>query len=301
MRQKPFSKETNGFDWFYFVHPDELEIQQMANEFQLNDFYVQDILQAEHLPKVESISDGDSTFIIARVLDPDWKGKEFTNIPEFTRKLAIFHYEDKVLSIQRTKFDWMSQYVDKPKSKAQNSFQLVCALLKMSFRSFEPLLIHLASDMDFYEQKLFENARFPPFAKSLYNLRRKCSILKRLFVLSSEIIDFLEERENEEPQARDSIDMFQRISNQIEDLNERAVGLINMQISISGQRSNEVMRFLAIYSAFFMPLTFLVGIYGMNFNKMPELSWDWGYYLCWVLMLGIAGFHFWWFRRKKWL
>jgi magnesium transporter len=61
------------------------------------------------------------------------------------------------------------------------------------------------------------------------------------------------------------------------------------------------MRFLTLYSAFFMPLTFLVGIYGMNFRWMPELDWTWGYLACWVLMLGIAGFHWWWFRRKKWL
>jgi magnesium transporter len=61
------------------------------------------------------------------------------------------------------------------------------------------------------------------------------------------------------------------------------------------------MRFLTVYSAFFMPLTFLVGIYGMNFKNMPELESSIGYPGVWVLMLLVTGLHLWWFRRKRWL
>ena len=61
------------------------------------------------------------------------------------------------------------------------------------------------------------------------------------------------------------------------------------------------MRFLTIYSAFFMPLTFIVGVYGMNFSNMPEIVWEWGYVVCWVLMLILSVIHFIWFRNKKWL
>lgn len=301
MKTHLFKKEIHGFDWFNFLEPTDAELEQFSADFQILPLYIQDVMQAEHLPKVE-IGDGvNNTFIIARVLDPDVPSRDFNGIAGFTRKLAIFYQEDRVVTIQRTKLDWMETYMQKQKMQPHNAFQLVCALLKMSFRSFEPLISQLSTDMDFFEQKLFENDRFPPFAKSLYSLRRKASLMKRLFFISQELTEFMEETAISEPLAQDSIDMYNRVSAQLEDLNERSAGLINMNLSISSQRSNEVMRFLTIYSAFFMPLTFLVGIYGMNFDVMPELNWRWGYYLCWALMAGIALFHFWWFRRKRWL
>lgn len=301
MLRQPFQKGTQGFDWYYFLSPDEAEIRELAQRFQLNDLYIQDILQAEHLPKVEPVGDGNDTFIIIRVLDPELQGRDFTSIPDFTRKLTLFLRENTLISVQRASFDWLDAFIQKPKNPPGNVSQLVCLLLKQGFRSFEPLLTSLSSDLDFFEQKLFENHRFPPFAKSLYNLRRKSTLIKRLFSLSGELVEFLEEKEKDEPLARDAVDMFQRLSTQVDDIHERAAALINMNLSINSQRSNEVMRFLTIYSAFFMPLTFLVGVYGMNFSMMPELSWRWGYYACWGLMLGLAGFHFWWFRRKRWL
>jgi magnesium transporter len=95
--------------------------------------------------------------------------------------------------------------------------------------------------------------------------------------------------------------MFQRINTLAEDVNERAASLINLNLAISGQRNNDVMRFLTVYSAFFLPLTFLVGIYGMNFEFMPELKHPMGYAATWILILLTTGFHLWWFRRKKWL
>jgi magnesium transporter len=222
---------------------------------------------------------------------------------EATRKIAIFFKEDQVITIERGTFNWLEEMTSKAggDNSYSSAFQLVCRLLKQSFRSFEPLILRLGSDLDFYEGKLFDNEKFPPFAKSLYAIRRKAAILKRLFTVSTVLLDFLEDHAKSDPIAQDAIDMYRRIETMIEDINERSVSLINLNLSVSSQRSNEVMRFLTIYSAFFMPLTFLVGVYGMNFQFMPEINWRWGYAFCWFLMIGMAGFHFWWFRRKNWL
>jgi magnesium transporter len=265
--------------------------------------YIQDILQSEHLPKVEQVGNENCYFLIARVLDQDLGGKDFKLMHEATRKLAIFFKEDQVITIERGTFSWLEEMTSKAggDNSYSSAFQLVCRLLKQSFRSFEPLILRLGSDLDFYEGKLFDNEKFPPFAKSLYAIRRKAAILKRLFTVSTVLLDFLEDHAKSDPIAQDAIDMYRRIETMIEDVNERSVSLINLNLSVSSQRSNEVMRFLTIYSAFFMPLTFLVGVYGMNFQFMPEINWRWGYAFCWFLMIGMAGFHFWWFRRKNWL
>jgi len=298
-----FTKKERTFDWINLFQPSEDELKTMAETLNISQMYIQDILQTEHLPKVEQVGNQNCYFLISRVLDPDLKGKDFKLMHEATRKIAIFLTDKQVITIERGTFNWLEEMMGKAGNDISysTSFQLVCRLLKHSFKSFEPLILRLGSDLDFYEGKLFENEKFPPFAKSLYNIRRKAAILKRLFTVSSILPDFMEDNTKSDPVAQDAIDMYRRIETMIEDVNERSVSLINLNLSVSSQRSNEVMRFLTIYSAFFMPLTFLVGIYGMNFKFMPELDWRYGYAFCWLLMIGMAGFHFLWFKRKNWL
>ena len=80
---------------------------------------------------------------------------------------------------------------------------------------------------------------------------------------------------------------------------ENANSLLNTYHSVNSQKSNDVMKLLTIFSAFFLPLTFVAGIYGMNFDHMPELRWDIGYYLTLSVMLVIVIVIFVWFKRKK--
>jgi magnesium transporter len=84
-------------------------------------------------------------------------------------------------------------------------------------------------------------------------------------------------------------------------MSENANHLLNIYFNISSQRTNETMRVLTIFSVFFMPLTFIVGIYGMNFHNMPELGWKWGYPLTLATMAVVTIIIYLWFRRKKWL
>jgi magnesium transporter len=70
-------------------------------------------------------------------------------------------------------------------------------------------------------------------------------------------------------------------------------------LSISDQKNNEVVRLLTIFSAFFLPLTFIAGVYGMNFKFMPELNWEWGYYFSILLMTAVVIVIYIWFRRKR--
>ena len=297
-----FNNGERSFEWINFFQPSGEELRLLAENLNILPIYIQDVLQTEHLPKVEQIGSGNCYFLIARVLDPDLGGKNFKKQHEATRKLAIFFKDNQVITIERGTFNWMEEMTSKAKTDLSysNSFQLVCKLLKQTFKSYDPLILRLGADLDFYESKLFDTEKFPPFARSLYNIRRKAAILKRLFTVSITLKDFLSDYANADPVAQDAIDMFKRIENKIEDLNERSVSLINLNLSVASQRNNEVMRFLTIYSAFFMPLTFFVGIYGMNFDYMPELNWRWGYGFCWVIMIGLAGFHFWWFKKKNW-
>ncbi len=72
-------------------------------------------------------------------------------------------------------------------------------------------------------------------------------------------------------------------------------------MSLASQKTNEVMRVLTVFSVFFMPLTFIVGVYGMNFEFMPELKYPFAYWIVWAAMILITIGVFFWFRKKRWL
>jgi magnesium transporter len=76
---------------------------------------------------------------------------------------------------------------------------------------------------------------------------------------------------------------------------------VQLAISVASQRTNEVIRVLTIFSVFFMPLTFIVGIYGMNFRTMPEIEWVWGYPFAWGIMISVTLAIGLWFKRRGWL
>jgi magnesium transporter len=303
MRSHIFNSSDRNFDWIDIQSPDEGELENLASELKIPSLYIQDVLQAEHLPKTESFGDDESFFLIARALDPENTSLEFKSIREISNKIAIYYSEGRVISLHRRKFPWLDELIKKSASfpPETTALQLVSKILKHSFRSFEPALLDLISDIEFFESKLLESDKVSSLARSLYALKRKASVMKQLFTASGPLREFLADEAGNEPIARDALDMFDRINSLGEEANDRAASLINLNLTIAGQRSNDVMRFLTVYSAFFMPLTFLVGVYGMNFRVMPELESPFGYPAVWLLMLLITGIHLWWFRRKRWL
>jgi magnesium transporter len=127
-------------------------------------------------------------------------------------------------------------------------------------------------------------------------------VLRKLTNLSKEIIEKITENATKKsPFMQDLKDYYTKLDTQIEAAYDSISSLMNMYISLSSQRTNEVMRTLTVFTAFFLPLTFIVGVYGMNFKYMPELDKHWGYPgvigLMLVMTIGVAA----WFKRKGWL
>ena len=87
----------------------------------------------------------------------------------------------------------------------------------------------------------------------------------------------------------------------IETFRDVLSGLQDLYLSTVSNRMNEVMKVLTIMATIFIPLTFIAGIYGMNFEYMPELKWPWAYPVLWILLIAIFVFMIFWFKRKKWL
>ena len=288
-----------GFVWIDVVNTTREELQQIAAEYALHPASVTDALQPDHLPKFEKIEE--VAFIITRFWAPD--DKESDTIQELTNKIAIFYTRKLVITIHREPIVFM----DKLKAelidthKCHSAFLLLNRLIRATLFSFDEPAHLLSKEIEFYETQVFLAAKTPHILKGMYHLRRKLDVTKRLLLLSKDILEHIDDPARPDPETRDTTDLFVRLATMYDTMFENSNQLLNIYFSLSSHRVNEVMRVLTIFSVFFLPLTFIAGIYGMNFDFMPELHWKMGYPGVMIFMgLVTVGIYVW-FRRKGWL
>jgi magnesium transporter len=124
---------------------------------------------------------------------------------------------------------------------------------------------------------------------------------KKLLLFSQEAVSSIKLPDSESDDLQDTRDLHLKLLNIYDQIHEDVSNLVNFYLSISAQKTNDVIKVLTIFSVFFMPLTFVAGIYGMNFDYMPELRERWGYPALLGFMMLLSGLIYVWFRRKKWL
>ncbi len=292
------SLSDNGFDWLDITDPASEELMQIAQKYELHQALVNDCLQPGHLPKYERMDK--YSFIIFRV-HTDNNVPEADIVQELTHKIAIFYSEKFLLTIHRTKqvvIDHLIEHIQA--NGCKQTSELLNLLISNCLSTYQEPLNYLSKSVDFYEETIFLKPKKIPLLKGLYYLKRRTDLIRRLLMLSYEIIDFLDS-ETGNVNTRDIRDQFVKFQSMFDAISENIRQLLAIYFSVSSQRTNETMRILTIFSVFFMPLTFIVGIYGMNFDFMPELKWKLGYPFVMALMAVVTLLIYLWFRRKKWL
>ena len=153
--------------------------------------------------------------------------------------------------------------------------------------------------MDQFEEDIFLNNGNRFSVENLYFAKTKARACKKVIQLTQTVLNNFIVHSKNQTQLQDVKESASSLLLQFEDFLEEANSLLNTYLSSTSQKTNEVMKLLTIFSAFFLPLTFLVGVYGMNFKFMPELGWEYGYFLTWGAMFGISTLIFFWFKRRK--
>lgn len=291
---------TAGWEWIDLENPNEEELQEVAAQYGLHRTSVIDSLQPEHLPKYEAI--GDTAFMIARIYDTK-AHQEADTIQELTNKIAIFFSQKYIITIHRYAKGLIRETQEKYTGTglANTPADLLLRLIKAVLRTYEDPARHLAEELDYYEEKTFLNQRMPPLTKGLYHLKRKATVCRRVLRLSEGILSNFQLGGFQSTAVQDLKDLYVHLETQFDEVNDGTNNLINTYLSLSSQRTNEVMRVLTIFSAFFLPLTFIVGVYGMNFEFMPELNKAYGYPAVLAAMGVVTLAIYMWFRRKGWL
>jgi magnesium transporter len=183
---------------------------------------------------------------------------------------------------------------------------LAYSLLDSIVDNYFIILEKLGEKIEFLEEKLVTHPT-PETLQTIHHLKREMIFLRKAVWPLREVVNGLERgessliKESTRVYLRDVYDHSIQVIDTIETLRDMVSGMLDIFLSSISNRLNSVMKVLTIIATIFMPLTFLAGIYGMNFRYMPELEWRWGYPFIWLIMVGIGVFMLLYFKKKKWL
>lgn len=294
------TKSDKGYEWIDLVAPGKDELQTIAGKYQLHDASLNDSLQPDHLPKFEHLKG--YIFIILRFYTED-KDAEADTVQELTDKIAIFISKEFIVTIHRNELQPLQQINEEyiKQGECKNTSHVLNEIVKACLLTFEVPARKLTRAIEYYEEHIFLKHRKVPLLRGLYFLKRKVDVIQRVLLLSYDIIDNIDAAGTSTVYTRDIRDLYVKQQSIFDALASNTNHLLTIYFNISSQRTNEIIRVLTIFSVFFMPLTFIVGIYGMNFDFMPELRWKLGYPGVLLLMAIVVTSIFVWFKKKKWL
>jgi magnesium transporter len=183
---------------------------------------------------------------------------------------------------------------------------LAYSLLDSIVDNYFIILEKLGEKIEFLEEKLVTHPT-PETLQTIHHLKKEMIFMRKSVWPLREVVNGLERGESSLIEKstriylRDVYDHSIQVMDTIETFRDMVSGMLDIFLSSVSNRLNSVMKVLTIIATIFMPLTFLAGIYGMNFKHMPELEWRWGYPFLWLIMGGIGVFMLLYFRKKKWL
>jgi magnesium transporter len=283
--------------WIDITDPTPEELEEYSKQYNLDYYSLADCLEPAHLPKKETLQD--FTFIILRVYDETAKNP--SSIQQMSHKIAIFYNEKVILTVHRVHAaiigEIRSKYLET--NIISRPSEIVTKIMFYAVRSYEANALHLSQKIDRMEKLVFVGRQTKVSLEELYFLKNTCRLNRRIISLSKEVIQQHTTTEKDANALQDVKDLLQKLSLSFDETHDDAANLSAIYLSIVSLKTNDVMKLLTIFSVFFMPLTFIAGIYGMNFEFMPELSWKLGYPLILLVMLVICVVIFWWFKRRR--
>jgi magnesium transporter len=289
---------SDHFQWIDVTNPTHEELHEFSKQYKLDYYTLADCLEPAHLPKKEKFQD--YTFIILRVFDD--KGKKYpSSIQEMSNKIAIFYNDKIILTIHRAHAaiieELRSTYLET--ELIRETSEIVTKIMWFAIKSYESNALALSKAIDYMEKQVFVGRQSKISLEQLYYLKNSCRLNRRIISFSKDVILQHTTTEKDASALQDVKDLLQKLSLSFDETHDDSANLSTVYLSIVSLKTNDTMKLLTIFSVFFMPLTFIVGIYGMNFEYMPELRWKLGYPIVLFVMLLICFFIFLWFKRKK--
>jgi magnesium transporter len=277
-------------------------LQRIGEMFGLHRLALEDVLNLYQRAKVEDY--GTHQFVVLRMVDAG-------NLRD-TEQLGMFVGPGFVITCQEHAgdcFDQIRHRLLDPKGtiRTRGSDYLAYALLDAVVDAYFPVLELEDERIERVEERIMGGTADAEVVQELYALRRHLLVLRRALWPLRDATSLLARGEvphfgaDVRPYLRDVHDHVVQLLDLLENYRDMGASLMEVHLSSSNNRLNEVMKLLTVISTIFIPLTFIGGVYGMNFDVMPELRWRWGYPAVLVVMVAVAGSMLVWFRRRRWL
>ena len=293
--------------WVNLVGLADVEsLQSLGDLFGLHRLALEDTLNLPQRPKFDDY--GEHQYMAAHM--------PVSHLTLETEQVSVFLGEGYVLTVQERPgdcFDGIRQRIRQGRTRIRErgADYLAYAVMDAIVDSFFPLLETAASRLDEIELLILQHpdkehiTGLYDLKRGLVSLRRYLGPLRELMaVLVREDYPFFTEQTR--IYLRDCYDHARQAVDLVESYRDVATGLMDLYLSLMSQRMNEVMKVLTIIATLFIPLSFIAGLYGMNFDpgasrwNMPELAWPFGYAFAWGLMLAVAGSMLVYFWKKGW-
>jgi magnesium transporter len=295
------SQRDGAFVWIGVYEPSAEEFDNVAREFDLHELAVEDAIRAQQRPKLEVY--GDTLFIVLKTV-------RFTGPDEVEGgEILLFVNPSFVISVrhgQAALHDVRLQIETRPDLLSCGPGAILYAIVDRIVDDYEPVAAELSSDIQDVERQVFANDRSNP-AERIYHLEREVLELHSAVTplapavarLARGHFDFIHPDLN--TYFRDVHDHLLRLDDRVAGFRDLLSSALQANLTQAAVRQNEDMRKISAWVAILAVPTGVAGIYGMNFDHMPELSWAYGYPLTLVLIVVICTALYWRFRRSGWL
>lgn len=285
------------------LHDSEI-IEKVGTYFNVHPLVLEDIVNTGQRPKYEDFEE--YVFIVLKMLMFDEKDNEIK-----AEQVSLIIGSNFVISFQEKEGDVFNPVRErirnaKGRIRKAGSDYLGYTLIDMIVDNYFIILEKMGEKVEFMEEELVTNPT-PQTLQTIHDLKRETISLRKSVWPLREVISGLERgelsliEESTRIYLRDVYDHTIQVIDTVEALRDMVSGMLDIYLSSVSNRMNEVMKVLTIIATIFIPLTFVVGIYGMNFKFMPELEWPFGYLMVWGINAVIVIIMISYFKRKGWL
>ena len=298
-------KDTPTITWINIDGLHQVEILEKLGEcYGFHPLVLEDILNTDQRPKVEDY--GEYLYIVLKMLDQSNQSNEI-----LTEQMSLILGPSFVISFQEREgdvFDSIRERIrtGKGRIRKMGADYLTYSLLDSIVDNYFIVMEKLGEKIEFLEEELVKRP-IPETLQTIHHLKREMIFFRKAVWPLREVIGSLERgelplvKETTRIYLRDVYDHTIQVIDTIETFRDMVSGMLDIYLSSVSNRLNAVMKVLTIIATIFMPLTFIAGIYGMNFKYMPELEWKWGYPVVWIAVILISVSMLTYFKKKGWL
>lgn len=287
--------------WVDLENPTPDETSILRDLFHFHPLAIEDCEQIRHHPKIDNY--GDYIFVIVHGVSPETSHRDFV-----TRELDLFLSSRYLVTYHRKKLRSIAAAQEACMKRAtllsQGPDFVMHSILDSMVDRYLPVLDSFSKAMEEIEERIFER-QAPEVLAEILRVKKSLLRLRRVSGHQREILyriargEFVQIQERASLYFRDVYDHMLRVTDLGEAYREQVAGTLNAYLATVSMHLNHTMKLLTAFTAIFIPLTFIVGVYGMNFRYMPEVEWRYGYLFAWLIMISVGGGLFVYFRRRQ--